>query len=169
MIVACSTKEKWNKYTYPSTNKNQNMMDGSTDTTIVKPILLSYLLNYINDTSIAKHKNVIQMYAIGFFHENNAVFLSISGHCVLPVLSPQDVKDNYQYKGYYLYNTIPVLFYDYKKGYGKNFYDVGKLINKRPEFYENSENRIGFSIWIYKVINDYDIELYKKLPEFRFK
>jgi hypothetical protein len=169
LLVACNSKDKGNRHTYISTNKSQSTLISVADTTIINPILLSCLLNYVNDTSIIKYHSAIQMYAIGFYHENNDIFLSISGHCVLPVLSPQDEKDNYEYKGFYLFNKIPVLFYDYKKGCGYKFYNVGKLIKSLPKFYENPENRIGFSSWIYKVNNGYSIELFKKISEFRFK
>jgi hypothetical protein len=165
LLVACVGKnnEKQTDISKMATTTIENR-----DIVSIKPVLIDCILSYINDTSISQHQEVIRLYSVSFYKEDNDTLFAISAHTVLPVLSPQDEEDGFEYKGYYLLKSIPILFYDHKNGFGNYFYKVGDLTITVPELHENIENRVGFSQWIYELKNG-SLKLSKKTPEFRFK
>lgn len=168
IIFACNAVKNENNQSH-SMQESQIDKRSVSDSVIVKTIISKCISNYMKDTSIAKYSETIKLLTVEFFCENRDTILSISGHSVLPVISPQNMQDGYEFKGFLFFNKTPVLFYDNERALGYGFYDVSKLITDSLKLDEAPANRIGFPRWMYKVNNGCRIELLKKTPEFRFK
>jgi hypothetical protein len=164
-IGACNPVNKKVVHSTFSTSKYQPILDSS----IVKPIVSNCISNYMTDSSISKHNDLIRLLLIEFFYENEDTIFSISGHSVLPTIGPQNKSDGYEFKGFTYLNKYPVLFYDNERGLGYEFYNANKLIKDSLKFDEYPENLVGLPKWLYKVHSKDSLILIRKIPEFNLK
>jgi hypothetical protein len=164
-LVACNPVNKKVAQSTVSTSKYQTTLDSS----IVKPIVSNCISNYMTDSSISKHKDLIRLLLIEFFYENEDTIFSISGHSVIPIIGPQNKSDGYEFQGFIYLNKYPVLFYDNKRGFGLEFYNANKLIKDTLKFDEYPENLVGLPKWLYKVDSKDSLILIRKISEFHLK
>jgi len=129
------------------------------DTSYINPLLLKYLINYIEEHDTIRNSwKISPIYLIRFLKEVNDTFVYITGHKVIPELLPSSGKEDLEMKGYFLIDTKPIVIVDNIKSIGTAFYNREKL-NTKIESLDISRKRLRFES---KTLPTYIYKIYKK-------
>jgi hypothetical protein len=165
-FIACNPEKKKVKFTQIKSEKEHIAHFSILDTTNANVNLSNCVSFYMNDSSIAKYHNNINLIGISFYIEKKDTLMLIAGFSTKPVIDPQSLKEKYSFRGWLFFNEIPVLFYDNEKTFGGKFYYVNKLL---PDtiIIQHIKNQNVIPCWVYKIKSKNQLELIKKIPGYR--